>query len=942
MTSPMLDEILVSLDLETTGLSPEDDAIIEIGAVKFMGDQEIETLDTLVNPHRLLSYRICMLTGINQEELESAPDFSAVTDRLAAFIGNHPIVGQNINFDLEFLRVQGLSFSNTIHDILDVASVLMPQLQDYTLGTLARELEVPTPVQHRALADALTVKGVLQALLDKASALDLPTVAEINRMTASSSWSWRPFFLELERAKVGKTSLWDRQAWEGDFVPRPADLPDRKPLTPEDTTKPLDMKWLTAFLSEGGAMSGVFPGFEYRPGQVSMMKRVAQALNDGGQVIVEAGTGIGKSIAYMLPSIMFALENSTPVVVSTNTINLQEQLMSKDIPDLLQVLAKARGKKHYAGSELHIAQLKGRSNYLCLRRWNAWRHTPGLPWDEARFLLRLLLWVSSTSGGDRAELNLNRAEADLWHRVCASEDNCVTTRCTYYPAGCFLYRARQMAQGAHVIVVNHALLLSDLAKSGGILPEYHRLIIDEAHRLEREATDQLGFEVSEHDIYDCLGQFGDKGGLGFRLRGYLRNATATASKRRALTDRLKELQEKAKSARVRASELVEVLGSLLQTTRKGGRTDYESNLRITGSVRGQPKWTDVELSWENLDLELGSVDKYLGDLYTVMDDLPDKKSLEMINLLGEMSSLRQRVRTLRTQLESVLSSPDAKSIYWAVLNPQYGLSLHAAPLQVGEILERTLFSQKDSVVLTSATLTTGDSFAYMKNALGVNEADELAIEAPFDYKKSTMIYLPQDIPEPETPGYQQGVAVALTELCRATRGRTLVLFTSHAALRSAHAAVHEPLGQEGILVLGQGIDGSPKRVLNHLKANPDTVVFGTSAMWEGVDVVGKALSVLVITRLPFAVPTDPVFSARAELFDDPFNEYMVPRAVLRFKQGFGRLIRSWSDRGVVILMDRRVQSKSYGRVFLDSLPKCTVKRGGLRQMPQEVVNWLGD
>jgi len=387
---------------------------------------------------------------------------------------------------------------------------------------------------------------------------------------------------------------------------------------------------------------------------------------------------------------------------------------------------------------------------------------------------------------------------------------------------------------------------------------------------------------------------------------------------------------------------VEVLSSFLQTTRRGGRTDYESNLRITGAVRGQPKWTEVELSWENLDLELGSVDKDLGDLYAVMDDLPDKKSLEMIGLLGEMSSLRQRVRTLMTQLESVISSPDAKSIYWAVLNPQYGLSLHAAPLQVGEILERTLFSQKDSVVLTSATLTTGNSFAYMKNALGVNEADELAIEAPFDYKKSTMVYLPQDIPEPETPGYQQGVAVALTELCRATKGRTLVLFTSHAALRTAHAAVHEPLGQEGILVLGQGIDGSPKRVLNHLKANPDTVVFGTSAMWEGVDVVGKALSVLVITRLPFAVPTDPVFSARAELYDDPFNEYMVPRAVLRFKQGFGRLIRSWSDRGVVILMDRRVQSKSYGRVFLDSLPKCTVKRGSLRQMPQEVVNWLGD
>ncbi len=936
----MRDEIFVSLDLETTGLSSEDDVIIEIGAVKFRGGEEIEIFDTLVNPHRTLSYRVSTLTGINQEELDAAPDFSEVSERLAAFIGDHPIVGQNIGFDLDFLRAQGFSFPNTIYDILDVASVLLPQMPDYTLGTLARVLEVPSPVQHRALADAITGKGVLLALEEKASALDLPTLAEINRLSASSSWSWRPLFLELEAAKVGRTSLWDRQAWEADFVPRPADLPERKPLAPEGAAKPLDLKWLTAFLGEGGAMAEVFPGFEHRPGQVSMMKRVARALNEGEQVIVEAGTGIGKSIAYLLPAIVFALENSTPVVVSTNTINLQEQLMSKDIPDLLQVLGKAEHRP--AGSDLQIAQLKGRSNYLCLRRWNSWRQTPGLPWDEARFLLRLLLWVNTTATGDRAELNLNRAEMDLWPRACASEDNCVTARCAYYPGGCFLYRARQMAQGAHVIVVNHALLLSDLAKSGSLLPEYRRLIVDEAHRLEEEATGQLGFEISEHDIHDCLDQFSDKGGLGSRVRGHLRNATATASGRRSLTDRLKLIQERAKSARGRAGELVEALGSFVQASRKGWRGEYESNLRITGAVRGQPKWTEVELVWENFDLEMANVEKDVGDLHEVMDDLPDGRSPDMIGLLGEMSSLRQRVRTLRTQMESVISSPDAKAIYWIVLNPQYGLSLHAAPLHVGEILERTLFSQKDSVVLTSATLTTGGSFGYVKNALGISEADELAIEAPFDYKSSTMIYLPQDIPEPETPGYQQGVAVSLMELCRATRGRTLVLFTSHAALRTAYAAVQEPLGREGILVLGQGLDGSPKKVLNHLRSNPDTTVFGTSAMWEGVDVVGKALSVLVITRLPFAVPTDPVFAARSELYDDPFNEYMVPRAVLRFKQGFGRLIRSWSDRGVVIIMDRRVQSKSYGRVFLDSLPKCTVKRGGLRQMPQEVVNWLGD
>ena len=935
----MRDQILISLDLETTGLDSEGDAIIEIGAVKFRGDQDIETFHTLVNPHRPLSYRICMLTGIAQEELDAAPDFAAVADSLVSFIGDHPIVGQNINFDLEFLRAQGLSFTNTIYDILEVTNILLPQIQDYTLGTLARVLEVSCPVQHRALADAVTVKGVLLSLLDKAAGFDLPVIAEINRLTASSNWSWRPLFLDLERAKVGKTSLWDRQAWSTDFVPCPTALPERKPLTPASVAKPLDLKSLTGFLSEGGAMAEVFPGFEHRPGQVSMMRRVAQALNDGEQVVIEAGTGIGKSIAYLLPAIVFALENSTPVVVSTNTINLQEQLMGKDIPDLLQVLC--RSQNPLAAREPHIAQLKGRANYLCVRRWGAWRQTPGLPWEEARFLLRLLLWANSTSSGDRAELNLNKGELELWHRVCASEDNCVVERCPYYPSGCFLYRARQMAQGAHLIVVNHALLLSDLAKNGSILPEHRCLIIDEAHRLEEEATDQLGYDVSEHDVQDFLGQFGEKGGFGFRLRAYLRNVPTTSS-RRGATDRVKELQEKAKVCREHASELVDTLGSFLQASRQWGRSDYESNLRITGAVRGQPKWSEVELAWENLSLGFADIENDLAEIHTAMDDLPDKRNVELGGVLAEMSSLRQQARTLRSQLDSVISNPQSGTIYWATLNSQYGLSLHAAPLQVGEMLEKNLFSQKDAVVLTSATLSIGGSFQYMKNALGLGEADELAIDSPFDYKNSTMIYLPHDIPEPETPGYQQGVALALTELCRATRGRTLVLFTSHAALRSTHGLVHEPLGEEGILVLGQGIDGSPRKLLNHLKANPDTVVFGTSAMWEGVDVVGKALSALVIARLPFAVPSDPIFASRSELFDDPFNEYMVPQAVLRFKQGFGRLIRSWSDRGVVIILDRRVQTKSYGRVFLDSLPKCTVKRGPLRQIPQEVVKWLGD
>ena len=566
-------------------------------------------------------------------------------------------------------------------------------------------------------------------------------------------------------------------------------------------------------------MAEVFPGFEHRPGQVSMMKRVARALNEGEQVIVEAGTGIGKSIAYLLPAIVFALENSTPVVVSTNTINLQEQLMSKDIPDLLRVLGKAKHAAGRFGSADRPAE--GTQQLPLPAAVELVAPDPGLPWDEARFLLRLLLWVNTTTTGDRAELNLNRAEMDLWPRACASEDNCVTTRCAYYPGGCFLYRARQMAQGAHVIVVNHALLLSDLAKSGSLLPEYRRLIVDEAHRLEEEATDQLGFEISDQDIHDCLDQFSDKGGLGFRIRGHLRNATVTASGRRSLTDRLKVIQDRAKSARGRAGELVEALGSFVQSSRKGWRGEYESNLRITGAVRGQPKWTEVELVWENFDLEMANVEKDVGDLHAVMDDLPDGRSPDMIGLLGEMSSLRQRVRTLRTQMESVISSPDAKAIYWIVLNPQYGLSLHAAPLHVGEPTGEAPLLPEGHCGAHQRHSEHGRRLRLCQELPGVGRGGGADRRAAV-----RLCEVDDDLPAPGYPGAGQG---RLSARRRGGAGGTVPGNAGpdpgpvHLARRPAHGVQgrRSRLGEEGILVLGQGLDGSPRKLLARFKDNPD-------------------------------------------------------------------------------------------------------------------------
>ncbi|HJX69537.1 MAG TPA: helicase C-terminal domain-containing protein, partial [Dehalococcoidia bacterium] len=747
-------------------------------------------------------------------------------------------------------------------------------------------------------------------------------------------WLWRPLFLGIERDKMGGVSLWDKGA---DFAPSTMETGREKSLTPNRTLKPLDLSQLTSLLGEDGLLSQAFAAFEYRPGQVSMMQAVAEALNNGQHLIVEAGTGIGKSIAYLLPAIYFALENSTHIIISTNTINLQEQLINKDIPDLLRAL----GITQNHSSDLKVAQLKGRNNYLCLRRWNFWRKTPGLPWGEVKFLLRLLVWLSSTSTGDRAELNLSGGVAYLWSRICASEDNCVVERCPYYPTSCFLYRARQKTEVAHLIVTNHALLLTDLAKSRGILPECSYLVIDEAHHLEREATEQLGYQITEQDVGDYLDRFGDRGGFGFHLQNYLRTASIVSLRRREIEQRVEGLREQAKTARASTSQLFDLLTYFLylQAEEQG---EYERHLRFTREVHAHPRWSEVELSWENLNLQLGGIEAGLSELYTMLEDLPDRSGSELNSSLSELSSMRQRVWGLRHQINPIIATPEEQNIYWASLKGQDDtLCLHAAPLRVGQALEKWLFAQKDCVMLTSATLSTEGNFEYIKESLGLKEAKELKVDAPFDYMASTMIYLPQDIPEPGKADYQQKVEQSLIELCRVTRGRTLVLFTSHAALRATYNAIQAPLEEEGILVLGQGINGSPKRLLDTFRAN-QSLLLGTASLWEGVDVVGKALSVLVIARLPFSVPTDPVFSARSELFEDPFNQYTLPQVVLKFKQGFGRLIRSRYDRGVMIVLDSRLQTKPYGRVFLQSLPRCTVRSGRLRQMPQEVVGWLGD
>jgi len=714
---------------------------------------------------------------------------------------------------------------------------------------------------------------------------------------------------------------------------------DEPVLTPCPHKVPLNIKELSSALEVDGLLAQALPGYEHRQEQLSMMQAVVQAFNNDAHLMVEAGTGTGKSIAYLLPSLLFSSQNGLPVVISTNTINLQEQLINKDIPDLLQTLE--------FGGQLKAVQVKGRTNYLCRRRLTVLETSDKLSDEEAKFVARIKIWLESTQSGDRTELNLNSREIPIWNKICAQAGDRLEAECPYQQRGsCFLHRARKSATNAHIIVVNHALLISDMISDAKILPEYNYLIIDEAHHLEEEATRQLGYQLTQWDIFDYLNRFQQEArgkthtGILSQIDNCLRSYTMAISRKRQLQQLTESANKQLEKIRMLTYQFWDKLRDSI-VSHASDYGEYDRQLRLTLATRTQAGWSGVENSWKGLNVAFKSLAEDLNRLYLSLEDMPQNTVSGHDYILSELSYLFRRNQELRNQIDSLVSNPERDNIYWLTLNEQGNtVNISSAPLSVSKFLEQYLFSAKNAVILTSATLSTEGTFEYIKERLGLEYINELILGAPFDYLQSAIAYLVHDIPKPGNAHYQQSIEKALIALCSASRGRTLVLFTSHSSLKATQGAIQTPLEEEGILVLGQGVNGSPKQLLATFRTNPRTVILGTASLWEGIDVVGEALSVLVIVRLPFNVPTEPVFAARSELFDDSFNQYSLPQAVLRFKQGFGRLIRSKTDRGAMAVLDSRLCSSQYGSAFLDSIPLCTVIKGSSSDLPTTVAGWL--
>ncbi len=926
------DQVNVALDLETTGLDSNRHQILEIGAVRFRGDEVIETYQTLVNPGVAIPEFIQRLTHISPQQVKRAPFFSSVASEIEDFLGADPIIGHNIQFDIGFLASNGVPLSNPSYDTWDLASVFLPASRQYSLKYLTSFFQVEHNDAHRALADAMATKNVYIKLLRLAAEQDAGLLGYLSNLAARSRWSISGLLAGLgiegglRLSSVGLTGL------DLEQLSTRLGAPEKRRADPNLADLSEDM--VSSLLSANGPFAKAFSGFEHRPEQEQMLTSVTKAMYHSEHLVVEGGTGVGKSMSYLLPSALFALSKGQRVVISTNTINLQEQLMNKDIPALTQVLEESGMVEK---GVLKAALLKGRANYLCLRRWNHLSRNESPTIDDARLLSKTSVWMQETTSGDRAEINLSGRDFNSWGHISAGEKGfCPGLR---DGSPCFLRAARERAEQAHIVVVNHALLLSDLARGGGLIPEYQHLVIDEAHNLEDEATRQLGFSVSQ----DKLDEVWEPQ---VRLTAQIRQAIAAEGLASAVRDGAETVISGVEGESTKIKQTWTRLWSELERFQANQRDsqDNGSQMLITKNIRSSQSWDDLHLAWENLDVGLQQTAQSVGKLHRFLDSTKLPAATDQAALIMETSNLMDDVETLRTNFNSILGNPVEEDIHWISNDQVRGratVSVNSAPLDISSTLATDLFQHKDSVVLTSATLSTEGNFNYFKSRVGVDvDSEELLVGSPFDYQKAALLLIPEDMPAPNSDRYVDAMVKVLTDLGTGMKGRTMALFTSYSSLRAVAQRLRAPLMGEGVQVLAQSIDGSAQQLMTRFAEEPESVLLGTASFWEGVDMPPGLLKALVLARLPFQVPTDPVVRARSDQYEEPFSQFSVPQAVLRFRQGFGRLIRNKEDRGTIVIMDNRITAKNYGSSFLRSIPPCTLQPSSLTTAGKLAVQWI--
>ncbi|MHB1323863.1 MAG: helicase C-terminal domain-containing protein [Coriobacteriia bacterium] len=914
------DEIVV-LDLETTGFDPSRDHIIEMAALLARGPEVLGRWTTLVRPPRSIAHECTQLTGIDDALVADAPPVESALSALVDFVAARPVVAHNATFDRTFLEHNGCGphvLRGPWIDSLEVVRLALPRLTSHRLADLSRAFGLAQGSSHRAADDTEALFGVWRIALTALGDLPAPVLRELARLAAAvPGWSLGPLLAHLAAGAKGRT--FDLRQLRTDRL-RAEPLETLVDACETSLSCP-EVDAVLAEFDTQGAVARMYEGYERREEQARMAEAVLEAFGSARCAAIEAGTGVGKSVAYLLPAALFARTNGVRVGVATKTNTLTDQLMNRELPRLADAL----------GGGLRYTALKGYEHYICLRKLQRLLDAPHDA-ETAAALGMLLTWVAQSAWGDREAVNLHWPPA-LRTQVLASFGDCTKKNCRFFPGHCYLHGARRRAAGAHIIVTNHALLFRDLTTGGGILPPVRHWIVDEAHAAEAEARDQLSLGTGYAEVTGLLGGLHAKGRGGHlgALRAKLVLAPGDTESAVAIVDEMRELVEQTAVIADSFFDFIKDLGV-------GMASAYDrTELRLTPAVREAGTWGTVAGVGRSLAKRLDALLERGRALITALEAVGEGFAEYRADLSGQLSGIAEQ----RDGLLLVLDGTDEGYVYSATVDRRRDRPaerLDALLLDVGDTLAEALYPKIHSVVYTSATIAAGSDFSHFERAVGLDRLARdgyrtLRLESSYDFERQMAVFVPTGLLEPCQPGqrgyagYVDSLTSLLIDVHVALGGSVLTLFTNRRDMEELYRRVVEPLESAGLRLLVQGRDVSRKRVADEFIADERMSLFATKSFWEGFDAKGDTLRCVVIPRLPFGPVNDPVLEERRDRDPQWWSRYYLPEAVLELKQAAGRLIRSSTDEGCLVLADARlVGAKSYAHRFLEALPVRDVER----------------
>ncbi len=866
------------IKLNTTGLSCDLDKIIEISLLKVRHGKVSEEFHSFVHYDGKLSLE-AKKAGVSEQLLRTAPSWADVKEQVYEFLSTEKVlVGHNVSFDKRFLESHEISLQCSYLDTVRLSEIFFPEIGSYTLDNVAGNL---LDKDSQNVSSIMLVFEVFKKIISKAMDLEVSVVRKAERIIPKH-WDEKILFQTVIDQNIFKV--------ETMAINESTKLPTA-PATSNDLT--FDAETLSKLFSKEHGIGRVLPDYEKRPQQFKMSNEVLNALDAPKHLVVEAGTGTGKTLAYLAPAALLSLTGGERVVVSTNTINLQQQLWEKDIPILKKVLPK----------EFKAVVLKGRSNYLCLRKWtnfisniDSWSDCTSL------FAMEVLIWEATTKTGDKTKLNLKRKMNKLWFQICSDGDTCWGNQCSWF-SSCYVTKAKQKALGANIIVTNHSLVLADVLSGHKVMPDYGHLIVDEAQHFEETAAKQARINVFYFQLVDLAESL-----INLKVPVQF-NVVFSQDVINNIRNVGKDFKSDLENFLLSGNQILDLL--------------KQDSVRVNDEISHGSQWQDFILKIKIIIDRLSFVK---ADLTALIEQIEEQ---DFVNEIwnNQLLELESKVSMLLRELYEILDWQNPDYVTWVQGGNERSFVVNRQPVKVGPILAERFYPNFETIIFTSATITVNDRFIFFENSLSLAEISPLyyQVTSPFSYEKQSLICIPNNLPKINSIHYLNKSASLIVDIVSALKGGTLVLFNSHKMLQECYYGVKPTLSSMGIKVLGQGIDGDRWQLVDTMKSNSNTVVFGAQSFWEGVDVPGDNLRCVIIMRLPFVPPMEPTMAARLEQLEkdnkNSFYHLSLPLAILRFKQGAGRLIRTEKDKGVIIVMDNRIITQRYGKYFLQSLPE---------------------